>query len=645
MFCFIKIVLFFSMYGDLLLALSGHPGSIFVRDSGGEFHISEDTPCLAPHEASLLNRILKIAKYYYNISSFTNIYKNIIKIRRTKDPPNAGLYTAALCFGLDRGLKSYRDTLIILDGIVRDNPNIPLSLLQFHLDKFQNLFPILAYIIDEIKTNEHMKGCKILELLHEQSACGIPFVKELLTELLQSCHSVFYQQLSAWVLHGQVKDHFTEFFIREVPEIDNDGKPYENEGGLFANFELNYEMVPLYISSRVIQTIHFIGSSVHIFGTKKYSSNPLQEEDEKHFVLLLEGLQRKDKFCPIEFERVIEIMREKVAQQLYNLVMNEGKLLETLELFKDFFLLGRGELFLAFIDSADNMMQHVSSKKSSDNDINRLFLKSYTQLGFPNEDHVEKFRFKFINDLNKANSAKQVPSKWNDLSLTYDVQWPLHILFTSEVMDEYNKIFMCLLKLSRCQIALQTAWSISTRSGEKFEDKLLNLRSNVAYLIDQLQYYLHVDVLETNYTALLKDIKGTTDFEAIRKAHHNFLGEIQAWSFLSGESEHDVTAAPVAQLIDLIIILGFKIAFKFTHGPDIENQGSNVLKLESNYEHVATLMVALLETSASRQHNSLMNQLLLRVDYNGFFSKKRNEMKEKMRQVALSSKSNNANSS
>ena len=200
------------MYGDLLLALSGHPGSIFVRDSGGEFHISEDTPCLAPHEAALLNRILKIAKFYYNISSFTNVYKNIIKIRRTRDPPNAGLYTAALCSGLDKGLKGYRDTLIALDNLVRQNPNIPLSLLQFHLDKFQNLFPILAFIIDEIQTNENMKGCKILELLHEQSACGIPFVKDLLAELLQSCHSVFYQQLSGWILHGKIKDYFDKFF-------------------------------------------------------------------------------------------------------------------------------------------------------------------------------------------------------------------------------------------------------------------------------------------------------------------------------------------------------------------------------------------------------------------------------------------------
>ena len=630
------------MYGDLLLALSGHPGSIFNRDSGGEFHISEATPCLASHEASLINRILKIAKYYYNISSFTTVYRNILRIKRTRDPPNAGLYTVALCSGLDKGLRFYRDTLLTLDKLVRENPNIPLSLLQFHLDRFQNLFPILDSIIDEIKNNEHMKGCKILELLHKQSTCGIPFVKDLLAELLQSCHSVFYQQLSAWVLHGQVKDVFGEFFIREVPEVDEEGVEYENEGGLFAKFELNGEMVPNYISPRIIQTIHFIGSSVHIFGTKQYSSNPLQKEDEKQFVELLQELQGKIKFCPIEFERIIGIMRDRVAQHLYDLMMNEGRLLETLNLFKDFFLLGRGELFLAFIDSADTMMQHSIVKKSSDSDINKVFVKSYSQLGYSNEDNIEKFRFKFATNAPKSKSNEQLPSRWNELTLTYTVQWPLHVLFTTYVMEEYNKIFMCLMKLSRCQIALQAAWNTSTRSGQKYGEKLLMLRSNVAYLIDQLQYYLHVDVLETNYTTLLDTIKSTKDFEAIKRAHNKFLGEIQAWSFLSSDPDHDLGGAPVAQLIDSIIILSFQTATKFTDVADIE--GPSVDKLDSNYEGMVLLMVRLLESSAARQHNSLMNQLLLRVDFNGFFSNKamakRNQRKEKMQFVKIGSRSN-----
>ena len=633
------------MYGDLLLALSGHPGSIFVRDSGGEFHISDDTPLLAPHESSLLNRILKIAKFYYDISTFTKVYKNIIKIKRTRDPPNAGLYTAALCFGLDRGLKPYRDTLIKLDGLVRENPHMPLSLLQFHLDKFQNLFPILAYIIDEVRTKEHIKGCGILELLHKESACGIPFVKDLLQELLQSCHSVFYQQLSAWVLHGKVKDHFGEFFIREVPEADENGVPYDNEGGLFSKYNINVDMVPGYIQMRVIQTIHFIGSSVHIFGTQKYTSNPLQKEDEDCFVELLKGLQSRSKFCPIEFERVIGIMRDKVAEHLYALMMNEGKLLETLKLFKDFFLLGRGELFLTFIDSADYMMQHSVVKKNSDSDVNRLFLKAYTQLALTNEDHVEKFRLKFVGkeqrsaaEVKKILRHEDVPTRWHDLTMTYDVQWPLHILFTGEVIDEYNKIFMFLLKLKRCQIALQTAWSISTRSGDKWDSKLLNLRSNVAFLIDQLQYYLHVDVLETNYTQLLNKIEATKDFETIKQEHSAFLGSLKMWTFQSAE------ASLVSEFFDILISIGFTVSNKFWMNPELESKQVPITTLENRYFGCIGIMFKMLEVSASKQHNSLMNQLLLRLDYNGFFTRMRQQKKEYIVQTAQSRRKSQQNS-
>eukprot|EP00116_Pleurobrachia_bachei_P002932 sb/3463194/ len=600
------------MYRDLLLALSGHAGSVFVRDSGGEFRISEDTPCLAPQEAALLNRILKLAGHHYAISNFTSAYRNIIKIRRAKlkesVPPNAGLYTAALSFDLDRGMKQYSDVLIELDKLVRQNPNMPLSLLQFHLDRFQYLFPTLSSIINEIKNNLSMKGCKILGMLHEQSACGIPFVKDLLAELLQSCHSVFYQQLSAWVLHGKVEDPFGEFFIAP----SGDGRE-EEEGGLLANYTINWDMVPGYFSKDIINTILFVGSSVHVFSGRKYSSNPLAKEDEDHFVTLIQGLQRRTKFCPIEFERVVGVMRERVAMQLYNLLMEEGKLMDILRLFKEFFLLGRGELFLTFIDVAEPLIQNLC-KKNSESDVNRLFLKSYHTLGFSSTNTVEKFRLQF-------EKREGSTDRWSDLKLTYDVQWPLHILFTTDVMDDYNRIFVFLLKLRRCQLALQAAWSTSTRSEDRFDHRLLNLRSNVAYLIDNLQYYLHVDVLETNFTELTSKLNATQDFEQIRKAHRFFLGEILAWSFVSNELNS------ATRLIDTVISLGFQTAKMFEEDPD-EIQ---ITKLESNYNFLVAHMLKMLESSASRQHNSFMNQLLLRIDYNGFFTQVRAQKLEKKR--------------
>ena len=604
------------MYSDLLLALSGHPGSIFIKDSGGEFTVSEDTPCIAPHEASLLNRILRIATYYAAIENFKNQYKNIIAVRKTREPPNAGLYTAALCFGLDRGLKVYRDTLIQLDLMIRENPETPLSLLQFHLEKFQTLFPVLSNVIVQITAN-NVRGCGVLELLHQSSACGIPFVKDLLQELLQSCHSVFYQQLSAWILHGHVKDYFGEFFITEISE--DDGEEGDSAGGLLSKYSINVAMVPSYIEPRVIHTIHFIGSSVHIFGSEKKRkiANPLQKQDEEEFVQLLKGLQNRNKFCPIEFERVICIMRERVAGHLYTLMMKEGNLLETLRLFKDFFLLGRGELFLAFIDSADKLMQSGGTR-DKESDVNRLFLKAYTQLNFKDEDRIQQFHLK----LDKTKVAdSDMHGLWNNVGLTYDVQWPLHVLFTDDVIEEYDRLFRFLLKLRRCQLALQNTWTFTTKKECDISPKLLRLRSNLAFLIDNLQYYIHVDVLETNYTVLFDKINKTDDYEAIKKAHDEFLGALRAWTF----QNMDTTA--VSNFIVCLTQIAFIICNQFIEQKSNEMWISSV---ETKYEYLVSTMYTSLVTSASKQHNSLMNQLLLRIDYNNYFSNLKTAKKERL---------------
>ena len=328
------------MYQDLLMALSGHPGTIFFRDSGGEFHVCEGTPCVTPQEATLLNRILKIASCYHSLCNFIRDYSNIIKIRVTRNPSNGGQYTLQLCEGIRRGLAPYRDAILSLDKLVRENCNLPLSKVQLHLSKYEYLFPYLTRITNKIATSE-LKGCGILDLIHEQSNCGIPFVKEALQELHQSCNNVFYQQLLYLLLYGQVKDPYNEFFIAKVQPID--GNMPE---GFLSEFEILPSMVPTYLPLGVINTIHFIGCSVLLFSKQKGSSNPLPREDEEMFKDQILELKVRSRFCPIEFERVIRKIRDRVSEKLYLLLLNEGRLLDTLELFKDYFFNGqRGVIF------------------------------------------------------------------------------------------------------------------------------------------------------------------------------------------------------------------------------------------------------------------------------------------------------------
>ena len=63
-------------------------------------------------------------------------------------------------------------------------------------------------------------------------------------------------------------------------------------------------------------------------------------------------LQNAPEFRLSELETTIDEIRGLVAELLWKLMVQEADLFGQLRVIKDFYLLGRGELFLTFIDQA-----------------------------------------------------------------------------------------------------------------------------------------------------------------------------------------------------------------------------------------------------------------------------------------------------
>lgn len=61
---------------------------------------------------------------------------------------------------------------------------------------------------------------------------------------------------------------------------------------------------------------------------------------------------------------------------------------------------------------------------------------------------------------------------------------------------------------------------------------MIQLRNNLIFIIDNLQYYLQVDVLESQYTVMEGSMKNTRNFEDIQKAHSVFLANVMSQTFL-----------------------------------------------------------------------------------------------------------------
>lgn len=66
-----------------------------------------------------------------------------------------------------------------------------------------------------------------------------------------------------------------------------------------------------------------------------------------------------------------------------------------------------------------------------------------------------------------------------------------------------------------------------------FSDRRVwTLRQNLIFLVNNLQYYLQVDVIEAQFSVLLKAVQNANEFEDIIKVHHEFISNLLAKTFV-----------------------------------------------------------------------------------------------------------------
>jgi gamma-tubulin complex component 4 len=200
---------------------------------------------------------------------------------------------------------------------------------------------------------------------------------------------------------------------------------------------------------------------------------------------------------------------------------------------------------------------------------------------------------------------------WDGVYLKYSPDWPLQLLLTPEAMRVYNAIFRYLFRLRRLHMALDGAWRVASGSPS------WHLRQHMAYLVSNLQYYLQIDVIDTQSTVLNTAIAQATDFTELRTAHEAFLGALVAQSFLD--------VPPISVQIERLFALCLSLC-GIVQRTDVEGReacSSQVAQLAALFERASSQLYMILhgsKLSASSRAPSL-RQFLLRLNFNGFVAR------------------------
>lgn len=98
------------------------------------------------------------------------------------------------------------------------------------------------------------------------------------------------------------------------------------------------------------------------------------------------------------------------------------------------FLLGRGELFATFFDSA-KILLNKPVDQSFEYGINYYFQKSISRMLLDDETWLAKFRVLVLGDTSKKVNSQECG--WKRIGLSYKVEWPFHSLITQKVLKKY----------------------------------------------------------------------------------------------------------------------------------------------------------------------------------------------------------------
>ncbi|KAK2152884.1 hypothetical protein LSH36_315g00018 [Paralvinella palmiformis] len=654
------------MLHELLLALSGYPGGIFVKRKDGEIEIVKELPFISPNETALLSRLCQIASYYHYFITFIRTHSH----KPNKETGLCGLYLKALCQGVDRILDPYRQKLLDVEKELLSDPHLTAAHVQSALHQYSILFPAIKLVLEEIIQHK-AHGCYILEILHRSAVNGIPAVRQALQRILHVCHSVMYKQLAAWMLHGMLLDQDNEFFIKRVRR---DGEPAntmqveEDElglGGLTGRqvqqmmlvgddlpvttvselYTIQADKLPSYIPTRIAQQILFVGESVLMFESDLHVQTwQLGEKGtilygcSDEFAKDIHNLSTDEEFDLMAFEATISKMKSYVAEKLWHVIVQEADLPGNLRIMKDFYLLGRGELFLTFIDKAHSLLRSIPTA-TTEHDVNMAFQHSARNVLLEDESLLQRFHLTVDSGTRSTDKTQTqvkqqqrssadgstgsvMVSGWNLLRLTCRVERPLHIMFTPSVIDRYNTLFQFLLRVKRVQLELQQCWALQMQQkhlGRVHDISATHwwLRNHMIFLIDNLQYYLQVDVIESQFSLLLEKIQNTPDFEEIRLAHDAFLTSLLSQSFL--------LMKPISNCLDEILDIchGF-CSLMIQSDLRLNGQQEKLLRRHNTgnkqFQRQSGLLFTYLSNVRGHQASSHLAQLLLRIDYNKYFT-------------------------
>ncbi|XP_022757962.1 gamma-tubulin complex component 4 isoform X2 [Durio zibethinus] len=399
------------------------------------------------------------------------------------------------------------------------------------------------------------------------------------------------------------------------------------------------------------QKIH--GSSGHVpiqkepLGVKMIGEELLPQAEADKIENMLLDLKESLEFHKRSFECSVDSIRAVAASHLWQLVVVRADLNGHLKALKDYFLLAKGDFFQCFLEESRQLMRLPPRQSTAEADLMVPFQLAAIKTISEEDKYFSRVSLRMPSfgitvkssqvDLPKTKtyidgSSETSLDGWDGIALEYSVDWPLQLFFTQEVLSKYRRIFQYLLRLKRTQMELEKSWasvmhqdhtdfakhrndrmncSISQPRRQRFRP-MWHVREHMAFLIRNLQFYIQVDVIESQWNVLQSHIQDSHDFTELVGFHQEYLSALISQSFLDIGS--------VSRILDSIMTLCLQFCWNIENQESSQNT-SELERITEEFNKKSNSLYTILRSSrlAGSQRAPFLRRFLLRMNFNSFF--------------------------
>ncbi|PHH86798.1 hypothetical protein CDD83_9745 [Cordyceps sp. RAO-2017] len=330
------------MLHEILLSLSGHPSPL-LRTHSPE---SDAVAGITPPERQLLASAAHLSHVHAQIAA--------------RAAQAASAHPSAICRAVAAAVQSrhlaafQRKVLQVEESILTDDPDlvgaygiVPLTAVVGEFQQWTRrmdwLWETIRFITDDDGAPS-CHGARLIDRLRAEVQSGYRDVAETALSLLAVAETAWLKQVSAWVLYGRLPSLGAADFFVQATTAEED-------------FSCAPDRLPSFVTPATASSMLYIGKSlnrIRAVGDASSSLGGLAHVSSK----LQELASLQSPLNGAAFARAMGSIRLSLSQHTLSRLLPLAKVVETLQLLRDFFLLGRGEFALALIHEADEKLQN-----------------------------------------------------------------------------------------------------------------------------------------------------------------------------------------------------------------------------------------------------------------------------------------------